>query len=486
MEQKLLPNQIECFNKIIKVLTTNYAALTTAPPGSGKTRMNFFIAEALKLRMFAVIPSSLEGTYEELSLAHKTDIDVISYDKLAGKGKVKHGLLTQTLNGEYEASLTLINKFKKTPVLLVFDEADMAKNPSSKRIAVCQALSRVIINLNNGSRILLLSATLFDKVENAEFVFRLMGIITEKKLFTYEISNKKYELFGILQAYEYCSRFDREKAINLYPKNLSAKNLKKYLFDLHCNILKVHLGATMPPAFISSKLYPEIRYFTLPDIEFENIKEKVDKLRNTVKYDQNGEIIHNKDSMGKIIHCIMEIEFAMLPHVAKFIYKKLIENQNIKIIIYVWYDKSVEWLMHIFQQFNPLQCDGKIDPITKDKNRVKFQQSNNVYRLLIAKPTSYSRGVSLDDTDGNFERLNVCMPNYSFLEIHQASGRTCRAESKSDSKFIIPFIKGADFVDILNSLFHKSIVTKAASVDETWLDNKTLYIKDYPIVYDTE
>lgn len=476
-------HQIKCIEDSIEKLKNNYSIFNTASTGSGKGWAGGFIAARLKLNLFVVAPKNMFPDWEKIKVACGVEnIIIISYDSLAGKGlSCKHPYLKK-IGEDYEPTSELMDIIKQR-YLFVFDEIDEAKNPDSQRLSACHAITRSIVKSNSDSRILLLSATMIDKKKYSESIFKMLGIVSKKEIMVYNPSRQNYIIdgYGYEEIYKYCYNINPDLTRQIHPHNINSKNMNNALYDMLCKIVKPKLGVTIHKPSIKAVFHPSIDYYTVSESKLVKLKEHIDMLRSYVF------TLNKSESKGqgspKIMTYLHTIENEMLELLVKISYDGLVTHPDRKFIIYVWFDSSVDYLLQVFEQFKPLRCDGKVEVAVRQENMKLFQQNNLDYRLIIAKPLAFSKGISLDDQYGGIPRETICIPNYHFNLIHQAAGRTYRTSTKSDSYFSLVFIKDADILDILTKLEEKSEVSHDIMVEYSDEENVTIYPKDYPKIY---
>jgi ERCC4-related helicase len=90
---------------------------------------------------------------------------------------------------------------------MVIDEVHGLKNSHTKRIDACLMLIHDIINNRKNSNIGLLSATPGDKNETVNQLVQLIGIMSSEKLFNYDRSLKKYDLYGLDEVKKWCQKY---------------------------------------------------------------------------------------------------------------------------------------------------------------------------------------------------------------------------------------------------------------------------------------
>lgn len=221
----LAPDQTEHLNNILKILSEFPFAFDTSPLGSGKTYIAGAVAEAWKYTDVVVVcPATVEKVWNDVfDITSKTrpsslkNVMVLSYESLRGsiaisskkkassptsprKSKqsenviidiggrdamvLKHGLLAIPLiaaKGIYYPTHQLKLKLA-SGTLFIFDEVHRAKNESSSTHASVGTIVREIIGTGGWSRALLLSGTLFDKLEHATALAKLIGILNVSNL----------------------------------------------------------------------------------------------------------------------------------------------------------------------------------------------------------------------------------------------------------------------------------------------------------------
>ena len=477
-----MPHQIECLKDSIGKLTKGVALYNTAPMGSGKTLVTFLISKHFNKDLFVVSPpGAIMKLWKDNGAKWGVAVTCISYDTLSGKGeKCNHEyLIKDNENGDYTPTDALYAHVDKGTIF-VFDESDEAKNPKSQRLLACHAISRAIVTRKgNTSKIILLSATPIDKPIFAESVVKLLGIIKHKQLYKHDKANKVllWKDYGYGDIYNYCCMMDRKKMDTIHPPGtkINKSIISNSMFCMLRDIIKSRMGTSMPKPKLVAKFYPEIRYYTVPPDELIKFKETMGGFRGAVAVDQNG-----GSNRGLVMDYLQAIEKNMLGLLIRIIEDKL-KTLNKKLIVYVWFDASVDYLIKALRAFNPLRCDGQVDPDIRAEHIKLFQENNGNNRLIIAKPICFAKGINLDDTFGGYPRDIICVPDYRFNLIHQAAGRTHRSLTKSDTTFSLIFIKDADSLDILRVLAEKSQTTSEIVVSKCDNDNKVIYPGEYPV-----
>ena len=500
----LFSHQVPAFKRNIEIYKSNFGAINTSEPGSGKTYLSMALALASGYKLVVICPAGTINTWMEDTEKYGIDLIVLSYSVIASKhNKLSHPYLTKN-NDEYFATEEL-TKLIQQKILLVFDESHDVKNPKSNCTKACHAMVKELVKVNNGSRTLLLSATPLDKEIYVESVLKLLGIINCNELYHYELGKRIYFMrgYGYEQVYNYAYQRNKVLAQKLYPVILKSKNILESLFNLYVKIIKFEVGYSMSSPIIDAKNISENHFYKLDPNDAPIMKRGLSELKDAIMYSDDGNFNYNPKGIAKVIKSMMIIELSKVNLFCTLVNKVLTTVPNSKVILYVWYDNTVEELLSKLSHFNPLRCDGKVDKNKRAIYRKLFQEPNLNYRLIIAKPTSFGRSIGLHDIHGGFPRYTFINPNFSFNAITQSAGRTYRVGTKSDARVILTYITDTDENKIIYALSRKSDITRKclASIvsendddpesilesesDSTEIDpkNKLKFVDHWPNVY---
>jgi len=475
---KLEDSQMHAFDRHTKIISHTFGAINTAPPGAGKSFTTMAIGYAYRFILFIICPANAISTWEDYVKIYNIDAIILSYNMLIGKGKsIKHDYLRRTFDNKYVATEEF-QKLVNSKILLIFDESQKAKNPKSVTCQACHCLSNVIVKTNNGSRILALSATPIDVKPFVESIIKLLGMITADKLFVYELGKKNYimEGYGYEQLYSFCYKINPTLATQLRPKSMSAGFIRESMYKLYTNIVVPTIGFTMPRPPIKSKFIGMNKFYKMEN----DSKDAIVKLLTLIKKDanfNNGDVSYDINGIAKIIAGMKSIELQKVPLFIRLIKDVLTYIPNSKVIMYVWYDITVDLLMSELKEYRTLRCDGKVTQDVKTNNRRLFQEPNLNYRLIIAKPTSFGDCVSLHDNNTlglKFPRFNFINPSFHFNSIVQAAGRTYRVGTVSDATVALTYCQDTEEDSVIKALSKKGDITRTciAKLIENDLDNE--------------
>lgn len=484
--------QLNHVDFIEKCINRSFFYIDKSPTGSGKTPINIHIAIKYGLKLFVVGPANIapnwkkecdkygldlfivDSTTKKKDKPDRTSHTFISYTTLC-RGKNEY--VTKGQDGVFRLTKKMENIIK-SKALIIYDEAQDVKNPDSESFKACLTISREVVSLNCGSRIAILSATLFDKAIYAESTFKLLGIITRKELFYYDLPTGVYytEGYGYEDAVNFCKRYDKLAVDMCLPDRFTAKSCRETLFHLLINIVCKYFSSAMPKPPISSKFIPRVGYFHMDEKSTQMLAEGVAMLKKAVRFDsEKGSVGSTAGNFGAIIEAHETIEVSKLKLFVRLAAEQLNKDLTCKVIIFVWYKQSVHYLMECFKLWNPIQANGEVKPGQRFKELEEFMKPSLTHRILIAHPKAAGIGLSMDDQHGGFARHTFISPNYHFIPIHQCAGRTYRSDTKSDAPFTMVYGKEHIEHSIIEALSRKTeVITQING------DNGITYPGQYP------
>lgn len=483
----LLSHQVKTYEKEVQHTIYHTFRFDTSPTGSGKTPTNIKLAQDFDMLLVVAGPANIEGNWvNEAVVKYGCRLIFLSYTKLSRLEVDGHPYVI-SVNEEYQTTPLFQELLNKQKVYFIMDESQGTKNDDSKTSRACAAICTTIRRTNNGSRVVMLSATPFSKEEEVESCYKMMGVMTAKDLFHYNLGYRTYtvEGYGYKQIVDYCRRIDpvATAAIELEEYDYSARDIRECVFKLWIEVVKPKYSFAMPKPIIKGKFIPmEMHYKTSPE-ELAVITAAVNGMKKTANYDDGNQEIVGSMKMGAITKAFEKVEVSKVNVFARAAIEVLEKHPNNKVVIFVWHDETTVALLKILEKYNPLRCDGKVAPKKREVHQGLFQAHNNQYRLIIAKPTSFGVGINLDDTNGEYPRHFFISPYYNFEKTHQAAGRGYRATTLSDMHCTLVYVKGAEESGILGAINRKKNVTKnVVTENEDNGDNKIVYPGEYPIV----
>lgn len=489
----LLPSQITHVEKIIEILEQSPCALDLSMLGTGKTYTSCKVAQFNKYKHVIVIcPLSVKGKWRMMETTYNIPIiDILTFSCVRGqKGKLaNHGLLhrrdfdvdvqirktggaTKVIH-KVEFTVTDIYKeYVREGLLLIIDEIQNLKNIGSQMFA-CRELIKCISGSFNtdepssGSRVLLLSGSPIDKVEQAVHFFRLVDIMKQDSLAQYNPYTYVNKWTGFNDIVAYMTVLDAEETRNIVRIRENSSNVPTFIslsYSLFQNIFKKHRSAAMPP-FVS--LVSAVRkfnsFYECSEDNMNVMKEGLSQLisasgynatTNTVAYASNG------GSFGQITRALIMIETAKIDTFVRIALTKLGQNPFQKVIICVNYLSSIVKLQEYLHEWTPLILTGSLPDLKRRVLFDKFQAPTLDHRILIANMAVCGAGIDLDDQNGLYPRHLIINPNYNTITLYQVSHRIYRQNTQSDSSVEFVYLKRASEIKIMQALATKSQVMK--------------------------
>ena len=462
----ILPHQVEHFKKLLNILENEVGYLDVTEFGGGKSILCLAVAIMLKMSILLIAPKSVIPQWKRHAKKYGVHIyQAMTYNALRGteKSGIKHTLLTR--NKDNFSATDAFERCAKTGMLIVYDECHYLKNDNSQLHAAA-ALSKEAVRLARmgyNVRIAALSATPADKKENITNLFKILGIILEPNLYRYNRSNKTYILEGLQEAINKCNRYDKDNTFHIICRQVNKTTSKLICHELYTRVLKTVITSSMPKPDNGREKDIKNLFAIMPEEDLERMKAGALLFASATSYrPETGSVDYKSTNWGKVTESRREIDSSKVNTIVRLAKEKLDENPNCKIVIYYTFKRDMYRTRDLLMKYNPLVMNGDIQ---KDSQRTemmaRFQRSDNKYRVFISNPRVGGVGVELQDLDGGFPRYMFIAPNYNFIDIFQASGRTDRLTSKSAS--VIRYIYSKDFnyeSSILNSMIEKSRVAR--------------------------
>jgi superfamily II DNA or RNA helicase len=470
-------HQIKHFNKICNTLENHLSYVDVSIMGSGKSFLCLAFCIYFNLDLGIVCPKSVEDNWNTIGQTYGIKIKfIISYHGLRGNKKYPptHGLLNR-VDGNFTTT-EYFKKLVKGRLLLIFDEFHNIKNDNDTFLA-SYTLVKEIINLSkqgHASRIGLLSATPFDKKEQSVSALKMLGIISQDKLYEYDKNSKLYELYGIKEAINKCYRINPDTTYQITAKTINRNTIGSICHDLYTQVIKAVFVSAMPlkqktvNGVVTKKIVRDAKngYYNMSCEDVLKISNGISLLTSAVKYKLDSDDV-NKNCWNDITTALVMIESGKIDTPVRLIEQDLTNNPKAKAIIYFNYIDHIELAAKKLKKYNPLVMYGKTSKKRRKEIIELFQQSNMDCRVLISNPKVGGVGIELDDKHGDFIRYMYIIPTYNYLDLHQAAGRTFRQGTKSDT--IIRFIYSKDYpheTSILNAIARKRNIVRDIIIDE--------------------
>lgn len=466
MNISLYPYQVPHVERIKSIHSAIPGALDTSPMGCGKTIVGLHLKHEYGFYHCLVIsPSGLCLKWMSEASKYGTHVMTSSYKALTCS---KTPYVIAIEDGDFIPS-PFFKSLVDEGLFLIIDEISNIKNVSTRQAKACHCLTQYIGRGSSASRILALSATPIDKAEQSESLMKTLGLSTEPKLYEYDQVSKEYTLTGIRQIIDIAACVDPDMVADIVPYEINRSNARATCHDLYVQVLKDSVASSMNKPVNENTLQSvHNTYFNLTPEDYDMLLEGVSLLRSAVRFmDERGS--KPTDSWGQLGVAMALLEKSKVNMLIRVVTSRLLSNPTGKVIIFVNYHENVDALMEGLSDFSPLALNGKVKADKRTEIVSLFQAPDIRYRLLIANTRVGGIGIDLDDTHGNFKRTTYIIPSYSFIDIHQASGRTKRATTKSDSEVHLVYGKlgdrSTDEQSIFDAIARKSSVARSSIVD---------------------
>ena len=463
---KILPYQEEHYKKIINILQNEPGYLDISQFGCGKTILSLAVAATFNMGIILVGPKTILNNWR--SEAKKYGVQIfaaLSYNSLRGTEKygISHELLVRD-KGIFNTT-EKFKEFAKKGFLLVYDECHNLKN-ENEQIEAAHAMSREVVRfarMGYNVRIAALSATPADKKENITCLFKILGIITNQKLYNYVRSTKTYVLEGLQEAINKCNKYQPDITFHILCRPINKTSSKLICHELYTRVLKEVVTSSMPKPEIEHEMDIKNFFAIMSEKDLERMKEGALLFSSATSYEnETKQVSYSGMNWGMVTQSRREIDSAKVNTMVRLAEQELENDKNCKVILYYTFKRDMYRSRDLLKKHNPLVMNGDVtDEDVRTELMEKFQKDDNEYRVFISNPKVGGLGVELDDKYGNHPRFMFIAPSYMFIDQFQATGRIHRKETKS--KATVRFIYSKEFnyeTGIINSMVEKSKVAR--------------------------
>lgn len=444
LSMELLAHQVEHVRKVHSILDSYRFALDTSKMGLGKTYVACKIAADRGLRLCVVCPVTLISKWQRVAQEWGLLVVTISYARLRGKGS--EGAVGGPVGSEWlyrsgrqflarETFLDMV----RDGCLLVGDEAQGLKNSSDQACAfsaLCQPIKAA--PAGSGSRILLLSATPFDKQGHVMNLLQIALVSASRDMYHYfkdSFGAGALLLTGAHEVVTACRRHDSvatDRIMRTMPRSTAA-HIPRLLYTLFIDILAPHVSTYMVTPTAEALPPPAVRsaFYHISGALLEQYMSGVSQLHKSVDLLEEG---GDPPDWRGITYGLQTIELAKCDAVARHAARVLSEHPAAKVIIGLNYHASISTVVAALRGAHPvLVLTGQVKQEARAPLLDRFQASNTEHRLLVCNMAVMEVGIDLDDKDGGFPRTCLYSPHYRATGLHQAIGRVHRTDTRSSA-----------------------------------------------------
>ncbi len=462
----LRPSQVGTFKDIMLILQNVVSCINVSPLGAGKTVMTLATADQFDYNLVVFAPKTIHGTWVKECKKYNVPLSaVFTYEALTGSrdGFLNNSLLYRQKVGK-ETHFTPTDTFRQyanSGTLFVFDECHALKKYSTLRSKAATAIAHGCIGTK--SRCSFLSGSLADKIEHAFSICRYLGISKHPALCEWvKLHPEQNRLTGLEDVYTIAKKIDLKRAEEIWIEHFKRENIDKptatkLCYHLTTEIILPRYRVCAPqPKINAAKDFKNGFY----DMSGTDVAKLIAELKSQVRFDPENETIPSLEGVRiqDITNTLVAIEKAKMPVIARLVREQLQRDPNCKVVVFCWYNTSLDYLTDDLKEYNPMPLAGDVKQEDREAVMEWFNQPNTTRRLIVANTATGPTGVNLDDRDGRFERHVFCVPSYFFINLYQATGRVYRATTKSKVTLRIVYSRDREEEKIMASLAKKSDV----------------------------
>jgi hypothetical protein len=481
---QLLPSQQEHVDKLMHILNAQQFAFDFSIMGSGKTYTSTYIAHLRSIKhVIVVCPASVCPKWNTMK-KNNPDIHfhtICSFQTLRSTKlhQPSHGLLYRRENqSELNPMLNKMAEFQPTPLyldlvkegtLLIVDEIQNIKNVTIQLIAV-RALTQEILK-EGPSRMLLLSASPIDKINQAVEVFRGIGVL-RRALTQYNPAFSSSVWTGLRDVYNFCMTINPESTRAVQVRQYYEGIYDNYVYRLFQGVLVKHCSSSMAPVKHAARLTKANAFYVIDKEGEEILKRGMHVLTTAAGFDGSN-VMWDAQRISSISRALQVIETGKIQTFVRVAREHLQAFPQAKVVIAVNYSDTLNDLRSALAEYNPLTLEGCTSQVGRARSLELFAVPSVDHRLLLCNQGVASTGIDLDDKEGSFPRLCLVNPTYSSIIAFQLGHRFLRMDTKSNATvhFVFAVRKGelpsncGDIVElkVLDALSRKSNVMRETS-----------------------
>jgi superfamily II DNA or RNA helicase len=388
---------------LINSINNNNIAFDGSSTGTGKTYTSIALCCQLRINPIIICPKGSRSMWKDVCDRFKINaISIINYELLRkckmydnNDKKVKCPFISKTEDDKYVWN---IENPKYT--IIIFDEVHHCKNPNSK-------LGKILLSSKKKCKILLLSATLYDKINDFIIFGYMLGLYKTMR------AGKTWLKWIIRQDIKNINK--NEKSI-MYDEIFPSYGSRMDIEDI-CN------HSDFPRNTITTDCYD----INIKDEDKKNLNLNIKKLNKGM-------------NLSEIIKIRQKIEKYKIPIIINEIIKYYELGKSI--VVFINFINTLE-AIKIKLDEHGLEygiIQGGQTPEERINQTELFQY--NKIRIIICTIQSGGESISLHDKFGTHPRISLISPSLSSIDIIQSLGRIYRMECKTPCLQKIIFCAG--------------------------------------------
>ena len=451
-KQKLLSYQESHVVRLISILLENSVALDASDTGIGKTYVASATCKELGRKPIIVCPKTLIFNWMNvLSFFGVKHYDIVNYETFKNgktyrnikcKSRIKSPFL-DIVDSDPENPHKIIHEWKVPhDAIVIFDEAHRCKDPKTDNGKLLISTKQLI---QQKIPVIILSATICEKITDMKIPFYLFGFIPSIRNFNHYIGTlkQKYSKYRIKKNnYQHISEY------KIARENAQAMMIYEEIKDFTSRIRIKDLGDKFPLNQWCAQMF---------------IAEESDKIAEA--YDQIAVLMEalknnpGQNHLAKIQKLKQEIEFRKVPIFIEQAQLYLDEGKSV--IIFVNYLDT----LHILAKELNIKCKIYGDQSMEERQEAIDLFQSNEERIIIGQIRAGGIGISLHDLHGEHPRVTLINYPDSASDLLQALGRAPRAGAKSAVLQRIIFVANVDYEKKIMQNINKKLTNISAIND---------------------
>ena len=456
VKQKLLSYQEKHVIKLVTILLEHNIALDASDTGIGKTYVAAAICKELERKPIIVCPKTLIFNWKcVLSFFDVKYYDIVNYETLKNgktyrddkyKSRKKSPFLEIEENDPENPHKSVFKWKVPKDTIIIFDEAHRCKESRTDNGKLLMSSKQLI---QEKIPVIILSATISEKITDMKIPFYLFGFIPSTRNFNHYIKTiqKKYPNYRIKK-----SNYKTKNDFIVAKQNAQAMIIFEEIKDFTSRIKIKDLGDKFPSNQIC------LQQFIAK--ESNKISEAYKEIAVLLKALKNNP---GQNHLSRIQKLKQKIEFKKVPI---FIEQALLYLEEGKsIIIFVNYLNTLNILIDELDIKCKIQGNQTME---ERQNAIDLFQSNEE-RIIICQIRAGGVGISLHDLHGNHPRVTLLNFPDTAIDLLQALGRAPRAGAKSPVLQRIIFVANVEYEKKIMQNVDKKL-TNVSAINDGDLD----------------
>ena len=463
---ELLAHQVAHVGRLHNILDTYRFALDTSKMGLGKTYVACKIAADRGLKLCVICPVTLIAKWRQVGREWGLEVTTLSYASMRGKGEGPVAGNWLYRSGKVFTARPPFLALAAEGCLLVADEAQGLKNTSDQARAFAALCEPIKSGPQTASRILLLSATPFDKQVHVMNILHIAMVARARDMYHYlkdSFGMGVVILTGASEVVAACRRHDPETTdwlMRTMPRTTAA-HIPRLVYSLFVDVLQQHVSTYMVPPE-ECRMAPLVRsaFYHLDGAQLEQYIAGVSQLHRSITHLEEG----GEPPDWRGITCgLQSIELAKCAAIAARAQECLAAAPSNKVVIGLNYHAPIAQVAAALRADYPdlLLLTGHLKQEARAPVIDKFQAADARHRVIICNMAVMEVGIDLDDKDGHFPRTCLYSPHYRATGLHQAIGRVYRTDTRSQAEVHIVY-GPKEFAErsVLSALTRKTKILK--------------------------